>query len=86
MVPARSLNTAGPGCGEGESISIVSDSLPDTEGCYLESAEFINGNRVYTASGTMDVGQMWIVAAEYTDEDEAVTVSGIYTSDGCKQL
>lgn len=72
----RSLDTAEPTCGNEESVSILSDSLRDTEGCYFNTAEFNNESPVYTSSGTMDLGQVWIVAAEYTDEEGIVSVSG----------
>lgn len=76
---ARSLNTAGPSCGDGESFFVESDTLPGTQGCYVDTLEVSNGNPVYTASGTMHLGQVWVVAAEYTDEEETVSVSVRYT-------
>lgn len=76
--PGRSLDVAGPTCGSEESFSIASDSLHDTEGCYFDTAEFNNDSPVYTASGTLGLSQIWVVAAEYTDEKGDVSVSEIF--------
>lgn len=78
LTSPRSLNTAGPTCGDGEAFVVESDTFPVTQGCYLDTMEVSNGYPIYTASGAMNLGQVWVVAAEYTDEEENVSVSCRY--------
>lgn len=69
-------STAASTCGERESFFISSEDLPETEGCYIDTEVTFNENPVYTASGTLDVGQIWMSAVEFTPEDADTTVSG----------
>lgn len=56
-------------CGERDSFSIVSDSLTDAEGCYLDTASDVKDNPAYTVSGVADSGQISMVAIDTTGED-----------------
>ena len=63
-------------CADGDSFSIESESMPITEGCYLDTSEANNGSPVYTISGIMDVGQIWVVAVEVELDETSSIVSG----------
>ena len=63
-------------CTDGVSFSIVSDTLPDTQGCYLDTKEVNNGSPVYTVSGTTDLEQIWVVAVDVGLDDSSSIVSG----------
>lgn len=69
---APTPNTA-PSCGEGDSFSIVSDSLPEAEGCYLDTAFFQNDSPVYSTTGTTDLEQVFVFVVEL----ETSTVSAM---------
>lgn len=63
--PAPSSTVVPKACGEGDSFSISSETLPDAEGCYLDTgAETSNQKRIYSTSGTPEFGQIWMVAVD----------------------
>lgn len=63
-------------CSDGDSFSILSDTLPDIEGCYLDTKKVNNGHPVYTVSGATDLGQIWVVAVELELDETSSIVSG----------
>lgn len=61
-------------CSEGTSFSIASETLPGAEGCYLDT-DYVNNNQaVYTTSGTIDVGQIWMIATTFIVDDSSTEV------------
>lgn len=69
--------TSGGTCSEGDSFSVSSGDLPNTEGCYVNTAFTYNEQIIYSTSGTEDAGQIWMVALEFAgDDDSDLVVSG----------
>lgn len=64
-----------PACGEGDSFSVVSDSLPVAEGCYLDTGFVSYGIPVYFTTGTIDAEQQGYVHAVRSVEGDTTTVS-----------
>lgn len=61
--------SAAPTCGEGDSFSIESEFFPEAEGCFVDTAVVSNDRPVYTISGTVDQGQVVVLALELTEDD-----------------
>lgn len=62
-------------CGDGGSVLVISDSLPEAAGCLVSTTEIENGFAVYTADGTDDSGQLRMYAMEITRDDSSTAVS-----------
>lgn len=63
-ISAPAPSTTVSACGEGDSFSVVSETLPVTEGCYQDTGLFVNDQVLYTISGNDDYEQMWMMALE----------------------
>lgn len=77
---APAPSTTVPACSEGDSFSIASATLPDAEGCYINTQYTFNDQIIYTASGNADLGQIMMYAVQLTGADASSTagsVSGI---------
>lgn len=66
--PTPVLGTNATTCLAGASFSIKSDTLPDAEGCFVDTTELRHELAFYTVSGTSDVGQFWVVAIEFIED------------------
>ena len=66
-LPPMNGSSASP-CLEGGSFSVESETLPDAEGCFVDTTELRHELPVYTTSGTLDIGQVWMVAIESIDD------------------
>lgn len=60
-------------CRGRDSFSIVSDSLPVAEGCYLDTASDVHDNPDYTISGIAGTGQIHMVAVDTAFEDTSAS-------------
>lgn len=74
LIGAPSPGSTGA-CGESASFSIASETLPGAEGCFLETAESINGETIYTTSGTLYEEQARMIAMDVNGEDASKDVS-----------
>lgn len=55
-------------CSGGASFSIESGTFPESEGCFVDTTELRHELPVYTISGTLDIGQFWMVAVEFVGD------------------
>lgn len=62
-------------CGEGGSVSVISDSLPEADGCLFSTTTTQGGHALYTSDGTDDEDQLWMYAFEIVQEDSSTAVS-----------
>lgn len=82
VTDAPAPSTTVSACSDGDSFSIVSETLAIAEGCYLDAGSVSTGQVLYTTSGTDDLGQMWMAPLELSGEgggssSTAGDVSGI---------
>ena len=62
-------------CGEGGSVSVISESLPEAAGCLFSTTTTLDGYALYTSDGTDDEEQLWMYDLEITREDSSTAVS-----------
>lgn len=65
-------------CSEGGAFSIESETLPDAQGCFLNTAETRHDLPVYTISGTLNMGQFWVVAIEFIENGMSAVRAGMH--------
>ncbi|MEP5116485.1 MAG: hypothetical protein ABJQ90_12215 [Parasphingorhabdus sp.] len=62
-------------CGEGGSVSVISDSLPEADGCLFSTTTTEGVHAVYTSDGADDAEQLWMYAFQIIREDSRTAVS-----------
>lgn len=67
ITPPPIRGSASNPCSDGGSFSIESETLPDAQGCFLDTKELRHELPVYTISGTLSIGQFWVVAIEFIE-------------------
>lgn len=79
VTAAPAPSTTASACGEGDSFSVVTETLPGAEGCYFDTGSTSNDQIIYTTSGNDDFEQIWMVAIELTEDASSTAgdVSGI---------
>lgn len=65
---------SGSSCTEAEPFTVDISALPEADGCYQVTGAFFSDEILYTQSGGLDGGEMWVVSLPPSDDVDA-TVS-----------
>lgn len=79
--------SVGDSCSDGDSFAMSVPLLPDAEGCYLNTNLELNDELVYSRSGGVDGGEVWVVGVPATEDiDAEVRERGLCDVCGARSL